>query len=272
MEPLDQFAGGDASYLRDVQYGDSNKLKARADLHIKWGTAATPWFDWVGQQVDWPPGARVLEVGCGPGWLWEEAAVLPRHDVRATLVDLSHGMVGEALGRAREAGVSAAAGLVADAAQLPLAVAEFEVAIANHMLYHLADPAAGVAELRRVLRPGGVLVAATIGPAHCQELWQLLAEVFGISPLARMAEKFGAVTGEPILRGQFDDVEWRAYETDLVCRDPADVVAYLTSMPPGEGAAADQRAALERATAAAFERGNGVFRISGDSGAFVCRG
>lgn len=269
MEPLDKFAG-DSSYLRKVQYSDSAKLKARADLHVRWGTALTTWFQWVGLQIDWPVGARVLEVGCGPGWLWAEADRTPGGEVQATLADLSEGMVREAVGRGRDAGL-AAAGLVADAARLPLADALFDRALANHMLYHLADPALGVAELRRVLRPGGVLIAATIGPAHGHELWGLLAEVFGVSPLSTMAEKFGSVSGRPILERHFDDVEWRAYENDLACRDPADVVAYLTSMPPGEDAAVDQRAALERATSAAFERGNGTFRISGDSGAFVCR-
>ena len=42
-----------------------------------------------------------------------------------------------------------------DAAALPFADASFDAVIANHMLYHVDDPAAVVHEFDRVLRPGG---------------------------------------------------------------------------------------------------------------------
>jgi SAM-dependent methyltransferase len=47
------------------------------------------------------------------------------------------------------------------------------------MLYHVPDPALAVAELARVLRPDGVLVAAARGPGHLIELHEIEREVFG---------------------------------------------------------------------------------------------
>ncbi|MFP3901921.1 MAG: hypothetical protein ACLFXM_13790, partial [Acidimicrobiia bacterium] len=74
MPDRGSFAGGDQAYLRDVQYRDPTKLTARANLHVKYRTAVKPWFPWIVGQIRWPAGAEVLEVGCGAGWLWEEAA------------------------------------------------------------------------------------------------------------------------------------------------------------------------------------------------------
>src|SRR4029434_4014745 len=99
----DPFAGGDQAYLREVQYRDSTRLAARARLHVKYGTARGAWFPWVATQIDWPAGAagstwcatqidwpagaRVLEVGCGAGWLWAEASAHLPGGLRLTLTD-----------------------------------------------------------------------------------------------------------------------------------------------------------------------------------------
>ena len=160
------FAGGDQDYLRDVQYRDSARLAARANLHIKYGTAAMPWFVWVVKQLEWPRAAKVLEVGCGPGWLWVEAPPELPSDLELTLTDLSPGMVNEALARVGESGrfrtVQARA---ADAQELPFEDASFDVAVANHMLYHVPDPGRAIAELARVLRPNAPSLRRPMGAA-----------------------------------------------------------------------------------------------------------
>lgn len=93
------FAGGDVEYLRTQQYQDSARLSARASLHEKYTTATVSWFDWVGQRLALSPGDRVLEVGCGAGWLWEHTAKTVPEGVDLTLSDLSEGMVAEAIAR-----------------------------------------------------------------------------------------------------------------------------------------------------------------------------
>ena len=63
----------------------------------------------------------------------------------------------------RERGVDAR---VADAMDLPFEDASFDAVVAMWMLYHVPDLDVALAEVRRVLRPGGLFVAVTNGDAH----------------------------------------------------------------------------------------------------------
>ena len=85
-------AGIDTEYLRVHQYKDPTNLHARVALHAKHTVAEQPWFAWVADQLEWPPGGDVLEVGCGSGLLWANIApLLP--ELRLTLTDISEGML-----------------------------------------------------------------------------------------------------------------------------------------------------------------------------------
>jgi len=107
---------------------------------------------------------RVLEVGCGRG---EFAERLAGAGIGVVAVDQSARMV--ELTRAR--GVDARLG---DVQALPFADGEFDAAVANFVLYHVRDIHRALAELARVLRPGGTLVAATNGVRQLAELWELV--------------------------------------------------------------------------------------------------
>jgi SAM-dependent methyltransferase len=269
----DPFVGGDQVYLRDVQYRDPSNLAARANLHIRYGTAAMPWFDWLVSQVDWPAGAEVLEAGCGPGWLWAEAADRLPPGLRLTLTDLSPGMVAEAAervgGLGRYASVDARP---ADAQALPFGDDSFDVVVANHMLYHVPEPARAVAELARVLRPGGVALTATNGVGHHREMWAIAAEVFGGEAESQAITAFGDVSGARMLGEHFTRVEWRDYPDELHCTDRDDVVAYYLSHPPGEGASPAKQDELVAALDRAFAAGGGVLRVAKRAGTFVSTG
>lgn len=270
MAARDKFLGGDQRYLRDVQYADTTRLTARANLHAKYGGGSPAWFPWLASLIRWPSSGWVLEIGCGPGWLWAEAADdLPR-ELRLMLTDLSPSMVEAARARVRALGRFAEVRAeVIDAQRLPFANASFHVVVANHMLYHVPDPARAVAELARVLEPNGKLLAAANGPANLKELWEIRAEIFGVEPVDRTTGAFGSVTGQPILQARFSRVEWHAYADELRCTDPEDVVAHLTSSPPGEDADPRLIGALARAIRARFDGPDGLFRITKDTGAFV---
>lgn len=256
-----------AGYLKADQYRDSSKLAARANLH-SYGRG--DWFEWVARQVPWPAGGRVLELGCGAGWLWEKgAADIPR-DLDLTLSDLSPGMVEEALARTRGLGRSAH-GEAADAAALPFADESFDLVLAMHMLYHLSDPAAGVREIVRVLKPGGMAVIATNGRETMAELFALKAAVFGGAARDELIDGFNLERGRPMLEAVFDAVELRAYDDELAITDPEAVFAYHSSSPPGDTASPAQQQALHAAIAARFEAGGGVFRVRKSVGLFVCR-
>ena len=269
----DAFAGGDQAYLRHVQYRDSSRLAARASLHVKYGTARVAWFPWVATQIAWPVGARVLEVGCGAGWLWAEASAHLPSGLYLTLTDLSPGMVAEAVARVGGLGRHRRVdGRIADAQALPFAADSFDVVVANHMLYHVPDPRVAVAELARVLRSDGVLMAGTVGATHLRELDEICTEVFDQPRISATVANFGVEVGEPMLRGCFVEVEWRHYEDWLDCTDPDDVLAFLASTPPVEDASHQDRRRVAEAVHRRFAAGGGRMRVSKETGVFVCAG
>ncbi|HTI34565.1 MAG TPA: methyltransferase domain-containing protein [Miltoncostaea sp.] len=99
---------------------------------------------------------RVLDVGCGPGVV--VAAALAR-GARPTGVDVAAGMLAEA--RRRHPGVEL---VEADVVALPFGDAIFDAAVGNFVLNHLPEPERAVAELRRVLAPGGRVALSLWGP------------------------------------------------------------------------------------------------------------
>lgn len=265
-------SGGDQSYLRHVQYRDGTKLSDRAQLHVKYSKAAVAWFPWLCRQIAWPAEPKVLEVGCGTGWLWVEATTVLPDDLDLTLTDLSEGMVHDALdrvgGRGRHRRV---VGHVADVQALPYAVEQFDVVVANHMLYHVPEPRLGVREMARVVQPEGVVVAATNGFNHLQELWEIRDEVFGADPVRWFTDVFGIDNGGDMLRDQFAEVTWVPYEDRLVCLDADDVLTFMHSCPPAETATPQQLEHLAEVVAARFASGDGVLEVTKETGVFVCR-
>lgn len=98
-------------------------------------------------------GQRVLDVGCGPGALTAE--LVRRLGAEAVAaVDPSEPFVAAA--RERHPGVDVRQ---ASAEQLPFADDAFDAALAQLVVHFMADPVAGLGEMRRVTRPGGVVAA-----------------------------------------------------------------------------------------------------------------
>jgi SAM-dependent methyltransferase len=205
----------DPEYVRR-QYESETGLANRASLYVE--TTGPFAGDVALAALAEVSPRRVLEVGCGTGWFAERV----RDELGAAVVavDQSERMVE----LARERGLDAH---VADAQQLPFADGEFDGAAANWMLYHVPDLDRGLAEIARVLRPGGRLVAVTNGRDHLLELWQLVgaAEQRLMRDLA-----FDAEHGEERLRRHFARVEKRDASGTVRIDDREAVVRYLRSM------------------------------------------
>jgi SAM-dependent methyltransferase len=251
----------DRAFLQGDAYADSTKLNSRASLYDH-RIPAGSLHDWVLGLTDWPEGARVLDVGCGPGSYLAALGATAR-GLRTTGVDLSPGMATEAAAHAPV--------LVADAAQLPFPDDGFERVLAPHMLYHCPDTSAAVVELRRVLRPRGVLIAVTNDPSHLAELDAIHAAAIGRTP-ASVSDRFSLDNGGPVVEAVFDDVRLARFDGELVVRDAGPLIRYLASMMTWtvDDAKDEALADIERTLTTIIQR-DGAFRARTRAGAFICR-
>ena len=260
----------DQRYLRAEQYRDAANLRARMTLHERFSVNQSPWQRWVFDRLALPAQCRVLELGCGPGKLWLENADRLAWGWMVTLADYSPGMVREARQGVRDANLVAASApefayVNLDAQALPFADASCDAIIANHMLYHVPDRARALAEIRRVLRPGGRFYAATNGEEHLRELDELLTQA-GQPPLGRPANHFTLEGGAVELAQVFAQVTLERYDDGLVVTEAAPLVAYLSS---GLRYAAADQARIAAIVAQELTARGGALHISKSSGLFT---
>ena len=201
------------------QYATEDGLAARASLylHTAGGVDAR---DVVLEVVRDLSPTRVLEVGCGWGDLAKRIEVEASCDVVA--LDLSPRMVE----LARERDVDAR---VADVQDLPFADGTFDVVVAAWMLYHVPDLDRGLAEIARVLRPEGVLVAVTNGARDFEELWKLVGR-----DMSSRQFTFRAENGEDHLRRHFAAIERRDLITPVTFPDSGTMRRYVGSSAVGQ--------------------------------------
>jgi ubiquinone biosynthesis O-methyltransferase len=118
-----------------------------------------------------PKGRDVLEVGCGAG---DFSIHLARAGANVIGTDFSPKAVELAAAKA-VAQNSAARFRVADAQQLPFADATFDLILSCECLEHVPDPGRALAEMFRVLRPGGRLVLTTENYSNGMLIYWLMA-------------------------------------------------------------------------------------------------
>lgn len=101
-------------------------------------------------------GMRLLDCGCGPGSITVGLAelVAPGEVIG---IDASADLIATAQGNAARAGLRNATFQTGDVYSLPFADDSFDAVWAHALLEHLHDPVAALAEMRRVLKPGGLI-------------------------------------------------------------------------------------------------------------------
>ena len=175
--------------LLQYQYGTAEKLRIRQEAHELYSEDRTDYFAWILEFLALAPGIVVADVGCGPGAYHPLLAPL---GCQAIGIDYSQGMLEEVRSQAQQQHLAVWA-VRADAQHLPLATGCCDRLMANHMLYHVPDQRAALHEMRRVVRPGGIVVLATnaedagglLYDAHCAA-----AVEFGYQPSARPTAGF----------------------------------------------------------------------------------
>ena len=259
----------DPNYLLNDQYKDSTNLDARVQLHLSFSTNPYGWNRWYFDQLDLPPEARLLELGCGPGYLWRDNVDrLPAH-WNITLSDFSPGMVEQAR-RNLTAYSHTFHFQQIDAQSIPCDDDHFDAVIANHMLYHVPDRLSALVEMWRVLRAGGKVYLATNGHRHLRELYALMQRFDSASTFGwrgQTHELFSLDNGQIELELIFQNVVVRRYEDALVVTEATPLVDYIMSMSSSEPAQA-RRQELQRFIEREVTT-NGPINITKDSGIFI---
>jgi ubiquinone/menaquinone biosynthesis C-methylase UbiE len=262
------------------QYRDASNLEARIALHERFSTNPYGLPRWILDHIQLPGEATILEVGCGPGFLWTGNLDLLLKGWTITLTDASPGMVAEAEAHLGSEGRFEFR--VADVQELPFAGERFDAVVANHMLYHVPDIERAFSEITRVLRPGGTLYAATNGERTQGEMGWMQQILDPSRPTNgyyfRDLLEFSLENGADQLSPWFSEVTLQRYEDALEVTEVEPLVEYLLSGSAADTAARELDAdefgrrvselngRLEREMAS-----RGAIRITKDTGLFVAR-
>lgn len=108
------------------------------------------------------PEDEVLDVACGPGMV---ACEFARQARRVTGIDITPAMIEQARKRQRQEGLANLDWQVGEAVPLPYPDASFSLVITRYSFHHMLAPAEALAEMIRVCRPGGRVLAADVAIA-----------------------------------------------------------------------------------------------------------
>ena len=217
----------DQQYLKTDQYKDSSNLDARVNIHARFSTNPYGWYNWLFDALlKLPADAKILELGSGPAYMWKDCVSRIPAGWDITLSDLSSGMVDSAwrnlvvTGRAynfKEIDVQA----------IPFEDEMFDAVIANFMLYHVPDRPKAISEIKRVLKPGGRIFAATVGDHHLKEMMEWLQKVHVDE--TPYINPFTLESGLDQLKPFFPNVTLSRYEDNLQVTEIEPVMAYIRS-------------------------------------------
>ena len=189
-----------------------------------WREQLRPAHDQLLAAADLRPGQHVIDIACGTGMVTLPAAtaVGPTGHVLAT--DLAQKMVDDTAARARLAGLTNVETRRCDAEQLDGA-GPFDVALCSLGLMYVPCPPAAIAEMHRVLRPGGICVVSSWGARrNCG--WAELFPIVDARVSSDVCPMFFALGTNDSLadlleRAGFTDVEHTRLSVDLVYADDA---------------------------------------------------
>jgi ubiquinone/menaquinone biosynthesis C-methylase UbiE len=176
------------------QAGVRHDSVATVGAWAMWGADMRRMFADIERLADAPAGASILDIPCGGGFAFR--GLRPGQAVQYVAADISAYMRGQARAEAARRGVQDAIDFVqADVTALQFPDASFDLCVTYNGLHCLPDPRAALAELVRVLRPGGTLrgTSCVTGGGPRQDALIALsrrAGVFGNPPHTGQIEKW----------------------------------------------------------------------------------
>lgn len=249
------------------QYKNAKNLNDRISLHEKYSTNSQGWFNWLFEKIDFSKVNRLLELGCGNGKLWQENKIDLRNR-EIFLSDISEGMVEEVRNKLG----SDFNCIVADAEKIPFKDAYFDSIIANHVLFYLNDLNQGLKEIRRVLRPNGILYCSTYGSRHMKEITDIVQNFDSRINLSNhsLYDVFGLENGECILKQYFASVQRMDYQDSLEITESKPLIDYIMSCHGNQNEILGPRLSEFKEYIEELLQKDGKIVVTKQAGLFVC--
>jgi ubiquinone/menaquinone biosynthesis C-methylase UbiE len=258
----------DPHYLKNEQYRDSSNLNARVELHRRFSTNTYGWFPWIFDTLETLPSpARVLELGCGPGYMWRECVDRIPTGWSITLSDLSDGMVDAAWRNMVVTGRAFKFEQI-DAQSIPYPDETFDIVIANHMLFHLPDRPKGLTEIQRVLKQSGHLIATTVGDGHLTKIVNWLKGVSSETDFEPFGNPFTLNNGLEQLTPFFSQVDIKRYDDNLRITEVEPLMDFIQSTYRAKELSVSALAKIRQEIEELLEAKGEIF-ITKDSGLFM---
>lgn len=249
------------------QYKNAKNLNDRISLHEKYSTNSQGWFNWLFEKIDFSKVNRLLELGCGNGKLWQENKIDLRNR-EIFLSDISEGMVEEVRNKLG----SDFNCIVADAEKIPFKDAYFDSVIANHVLFYLNDLNQGLKEIRRVLKPNGVLYCSTYGSRHMKEITDIVQSFDSRVNLSNhsLYDVFGLENGESILKQYFTSVQRMDYQDSLEITESKPLIDYIMSCHGNQNEILGPKLNEFKEYIEELLMNNGKIIVTKQAGLFIC--
>lgn len=249
----------------EKQYKTARNLNTRISIHERYSTNKQPFWDWITSHYEIHPGFRILELGCGTGDMWKKNLHCLPERTQLILTDFSEGMLKAA--RENTANCEGIDYRQVDIQAIPYEDASFDMVIANMMLYHVPELDKGLAEVRRVLKPGGKFYCATYGEHGIMEFVNHVLYDLGVA--GNIGKQFTLQNGGEKLVKHFAYVERLTREDGLKITHLEDFVDYVLSLSSLTG--------LENVTpdmlmqAFSQKTVNGILYVPKEYGMFICK-
>ncbi len=260
------------------QYATTANLNRRITIH-QYNTSTVNWMEWVFDHLHIEEGMNILEIGCGNGLLWETNIRRLPSNLEIYLSDYSEGMlisVKASLNKYKDELIEKNIQIhyrQEDGNDLQLDDMEFDVIIANHMLYHLERREECLLRLKKALKKDGYLICSTIGNGHMREIMDLVMEYDNTidNTLELCVNRFSLQNGESQLSKLFYHVERFDYDCDLIVDNARVIWDYVYSFPGNApvilGRSGD---VLMKMIRERIDK-EGAFLIHKETGLFECR-
>ncbi|HBJ1648201.1 MerR family transcriptional regulator [Clostridium botulinum] len=215
------------------QYNSDKNLNLRTNLH-SYNINKIDWDKWCFKKMNLSGGKKILELGCGVGKLWTKNQEFIDKDSEVILSDFSPNMLKCAKNNLKNIMYKFKYKKI-NAENIPYDDESFDVVIAAHMLYFVTDIEKALSEIKRILKPDGIVYITTNSCDSMIELNSLTEKFDSNLDISNngLSTRFDLENGKEILKKYFNKIELEILEGKIIVDKAEPVVSYKASTIQG---------------------------------------